>query len=750
MLDAVPEAGDVEAVEGLVAGFVVRAQRFAARAVGVRAAGDGLVAASVGGWASVLGQRSVRLAAGLDDAAGGCRQVAGVLAGYAAALRGLQRRVGIARHEVGSARIRAVAARERYAAAVLAAGGGAGVPWSWTDVPGFAAVPEAAGELRVWRAAVDDVAVGLGVFAACCDERQVLDRQTAARLVGVEVMAAYAPGTGVDAVVDVPLVQGLAAAGAGTVTAAQRQVLAVWFADAAAAVAHDPQDEVPARVLAGFLDAWGADTGVMGGVFATLGGDRTVQLVTALGNAVRFGDHAHNDTLAGLGRRLRAGLASGSTDWSGQQAEQFAETMFGPVLFADGTASAIGYLFADPGTAPMGAAFTVAVADRIDAWEQEHGRLPTGVHQPGYWLAAAAAPGTDPRDVLDAASGVFATLGNYPDTARDWLCGSFTKVSDLTELESARIEYWFGLRDWSTATSDGFAGVSALWAGVQIGGSERGVAMQIAAVNERIFAHLYKNPTLTPGAVSVDASVSFAQVVGRQLEGLIELGILSDPAQGAGAWELVTAPHRPIEFPAAMVAKAELLVVLGAAVDHEQGRSNLQQWVVEYQAAALAATRDLGASPDGVLRRLASVWGTLDGATATAQEAAARLETETRLSAFTAAAEVPKVALGLLPMPGYVAVIIEQGLAGAQERVEDGIRASVAEEMSPVIERSDFLEDSFASLVGSFQRDGAWDRPPLHVEGGPDDPRYIARSLATDYIDAALSVRGIDLEARKP
>ena len=39
MLDRRPEAGDAEAVDGLVAGFVARGDRFSERAVGVRAAG---------------------------------------------------------------------------------------------------------------------------------------------------------------------------------------------------------------------------------------------------------------------------------------------------------------------------------------------------------------------------------------------------------------------------------------------------------------------------------------------------------------------------------------------------------------------------------------------------------------------------------------------------------------------------------------------------------------------------------------
>ena len=87
----------------------------------------------------------------------------------------------VARHDVSTARIRATAARERYASAALA-GGVAAVPWSWTDVPSFAAVPEAADELRVWQAAVPTLR-GVGADRVLAVAQPLLHRAKAHRLI---------------------------------------------------------------------------------------------------------------------------------------------------------------------------------------------------------------------------------------------------------------------------------------------------------------------------------------------------------------------------------------------------------------------------------------------------------------------------------------------------------------------------------------------------------------------------------------
>ncbi|ADG76191.1 hypothetical protein Cfla_3312 [Cellulomonas flavigena DSM 20109] len=539
MLERSPEAGDVGAIDDLVAGYVTRAERFTARAGAVRAAGDQLVSVSVGAWASALGERAARLAAGLDDAAGGCRQVAEVLAGYGAALRGLERRVMVARHEVGTARIRAVAARERYATAALA-GGAASVPWLWSDVPAFPAVPAAAGELRVWQAAVQDAAAGLRAFRACCDEREDLDRATAARLGGVDVMTGYAPGTGVDAVVDVPLVRALASAAAGTLTAEQAREMALWFNGLAIKVSASHRNQRDVQMLSDFLDVHDDESAaVLAALFEALGGDRTAALVSGLA------EHPDRPSLDGdpsplLALRVRAALARGSWLWSPTQAEKFAEGLFDSGNLYGHAARAIDYLFADADGARMSAALTIAVADRVDAFEQEHGRLADFGQKLGFRLEMSEEPGSEQRLPLDPAASVFATLGTYPQEARDWLTGgSIDWSSDIQPFDRARIGYWFGERDWSIPKSDGFAGIGALWAGVQ-GSNGPLDARQVASINDAVFEQLAINPSLLRTEhISNRGSLRIAEAVGAQLHGLIEVGGNRGPAYSDRQWEKV-------------------------------------------------------------------------------------------------------------------------------------------------------------------------------------------------------------------
>ncbi|MBO3089408.1 hypothetical protein J4038_14100 [Cellulomonas sp. zg-ZUI40] len=747
MLERSPEAGDVEAVDGLVAGYLARAERFATRAVAVRAAGDGLVAASVGEWASALGERSGRLASGWDDAAGGCRQVAGVLAGYGAALRGLERRVMAARHGVETARIRAVAARERYAVAALA-GGVASVPWAWTDVPAFAAVPDAAYELRVWRAAVGDAAEGLRVFARCCDEREELDRETAARLVGVEVMAAYAPGTGVDAIVDVPLVQALAASAAGTVTAAQRQVMAQWFAEAAQAMADDPEDVAAVRSLAGFLDAWGTDVDVMSAVFATLGGAATVRLVAELGNAVRFGNHRQNDTVAAVGVQVRAALAAGSLVWSKEEADTFADGMFGAVLFADGTASVIGYLFADSDKALMGAAFTVAVADRLDAWEREHGRVPQGVHQPGYWLAATGEPGTDPQQVLDPAAAVFGTLGVYPQAARDWLTGVAVDWShDRARFDRARLDYWFGERDWSTQVSDGFAGLGSLWSGVQeVDGLLE--AQQAAAINNIAFEQLAVNVALLQTEnISAAGSRGLAEAVEAQMAGLIEVGVIRGPTSKDAAWESVATPLSSAGVVTAAVTRHEFVQILAAATSQPAGYGVVRDALLSYEADALNAAADGQASPSLVLHRLATVWGVADGAISGATQAEFQRACDDLRGAVGLARIPVDVALAHVPHP-----IVALGLDAAVGHIEQvAVNLLTPDATAPVLVRppdADPIQHYFTSASETFRDAGLWDGPALRGDiAEPSTAHTDGADLHQVYADAAGAMRLAVLEA---
>ncbi|MCC2319556.1 hypothetical protein [Cellulomonas xiejunii] len=715
VLERSPEAGDVEAVDGLVAGYLARAERFATRAVSVRAAGDGLVGASVGEWASALGERSVRLASGWDDAADGCRQVAEVLAGYGAALRGLERRVMAARDEVETARVRAVAARERYAVAALAGGVGA-VPWSWTDVPAFAPVPEAADELRVWRAAVGDAAAGLRAFVACCDEREDLDRQTAARLVGVEVMGAYAPGTGVDAVVDVPLVQALAASSAGTVTAEQRAFLARWFAETVDAVVDDPQDSAAVGSLTGFVEAWSGDAGVMSAVFLALGGARTVRLLTALGYSRVHEADQRNAAVVASAAAIRSGLATGSSAWTPAMAQAFAAGMVSLATTSSDVRSVIGYLFADSSGARMSESFTVAMADQLDAVERGRGEA---------WRDGPSSVGqglTDPGAITlglavhDPAAHVLATLGAYPQAARDWLTGGTVDWSlDRPRFDRDRIEYWFGQRDWSTVASDGFAGLGALWAGIQSAEAPL-LAQQAAAINTLVFEQLQVNAALLRTEnISEAGSLRLAQAIEAQLPGLIEVGVIRGPESPAVAWERVATPFAAGGVVTATVTRHELVRVLAAATSQTAGYAHTRDALLAYEAAALNAATEGTASPSLVMKRLAAVWGVADGAINGAMQAEHQRASDQVRSAVGLAGVPVDAALALVPHP-----IVALGLDAAVGHIEEtAIKLLTPDELPPVFVRmpdAEPIQQYFARASHTFRSADLWDGPALRED----------------------------------
>lgn len=711
MLERSPEAGDVGAIDDLVAGYVTRAERFTSRAGAVRAAGDQLVAASVGAWASALGERAARLAAGLDDAAGGCRQVAEVLAGYGAALRGLERRVMVARHEVGTARIRAVAARERYAAAVLA-GGAASVPWLWSDVPAFPAVPAAAGELRVWQAAVQDAAAGLRAFRACCDERDDLDRATASRLVGIDAMTGYAPGTGVDAVVDVPLVRALASAAAGTVTAEQAREMALWFYGIGMKIAYHQRDERRVRMLSEFLDVHGSGPAVVpAALFAALGGQRTAELIDCL--AEDPDDPRDDDPSPLLAQSIRAALARGSQVWSKVDVEEFAEGLFRPGNTYGPAANAIAYLFADPDGARMSVVLTIAVADRLDAYEQERGRLGLARKgRAGFRMELTEDPGSEQRLPLDPAASVFATLGTYPQEARDWLTGgSVDWVSHTPSFDRARIDYWFGERDWSLPHSDGFAGIGGLWAGIQTSQGSLDLR-QVASINDAVFAKLASNPSLaSTESISNLGSLRMAEAIAAQLHGLIEVGVIRDPSNRNWSWEFVPSLLVAEKTVAAAVSREDLVRVLAAATSQPAGLSRTSEALVEYEALALNAATS-GASPSLALNRLAVVWGVAEGAINGANQAEYQ-----RLSDQVRAA----VGLGRIPvnlaLTGVSNPIVAIGLDAAVSHLEKEIVQSMTPDFPARVfirdPQADPIQQYFTEASATFRHTGLWDGPEL-------------------------------------
>lgn len=742
VLDGVPEAGDPEAVDAVVAGYVARAQAFEGRAGESRAAAAALVAVCAGSWVEALAARVERLSSGWADAGAGCAQVAEVMAGYGAQLRVLIRQVRACRHEVGTARARALAARDRYEAAVLAAGGaGSGVGWSWTQVPAFPAVAAAADELDAWRTAVGEVAAGLAGFEECCRQRADLDASTARALAGLDVMSAYAPGSAPDAVVDVPLVQALAASAAGTSTTAQRDLVARWFVDVVGQMLLDPTDEGAREVLESMLATWGDDGQTMSDLMTGLGGARLVRLLTALGQDMTLGDPGRNAVLARTGAALRRALAAASSQWTNEQADRFAGELLAAASSMDGTLGVIGFVFADPRGARMGQELTVAMADLLDEiertrdapWRDGPGTPGHALHTVGT-LDASNAP-------YDPAAHVLATLGEYPQAARDWLVGADGPWgAEEATYDESRLAYWFLNRDWGATWSDGFAGIGALWAGAQHDVTTLREAQQLATLNSGVFAHLSSNRSFTPANLSDAGAAAVADAVRVQLRGLVEVGLVLNFEGNEDAWVDIATGLPGTGGPVAVVTPSELGVVLVAAAQGE-GRAVLERGVAQYQADVIGAADDGAMLAPDALKRLALTWGAVDGAIRTAQEEVALADLEKDLATVDALGAGAGQASNLLPVPAPVAMLISTGLDEIQGGVEDHLRDGMVVEESPTATRTEYLDGAFASAIDAYHRSGRWG-PSARDLDTADGLKEAANELTADYMRSVDAVRG--------
>lgn len=267
--------------------------------------------------------------------------------------------------------------------------------------------------------------------------------------------------------------------------------------------------------LRGFFDAWGQDPVVMDAYFQALGGERTRDLVSALGTAMGgVGDETVDPgLLASTALALRAGLSTGSQGWSGKQAASFVDGLLhraSPVV--GGSFSTLGWIFGDASGAPMGPSLAVAAADRLDAWERPTERvgvapvIDQSAVSGGRYLSWNDHPDVAGRAPSDDATGrVFETLGLYPTEAMAWL----TPQNGDTEIDWGRVDYWFGVRDWATGTTgDGFAGPAALWAGaLQVEGGrtaevpDPGMEKRSAALTGQVMDALGNNTSLTPVGV---------------------------------------------------------------------------------------------------------------------------------------------------------------------------------------------------------------------------------------------------------
>ncbi|GII98138.1 hypothetical protein CLV28_1433 [Sediminihabitans luteus] len=437
--------------------------------------------------------------------------------------------------------------------------------------------------------------------------------------------------------------QVLAHAGITGVDALDRDKLVEAYVRFADQALDGDLDEGDVTYLRDFFDAWGDDPGVMDAYFRSLGAARTRELVDEIGLAMTDPRHPIDPAeLAIAAAALRSGLSTASRDWDDEQAEAFtADLLDGVSSAGGGDLSTIGWLFGDPAGAPMGPAFTVATADLLDGWERSPDRVgfgPVTDRSPFSggrnltWFENLDAEGFARSD--DPMGRVFETLGTYPDEALTWLTSDATDVGGSGTAGEARVEYWYGERDWGVETTgDGFAGPAALWAGSQrVAGGPADTAYDEATWNRvegltgRIMNELGENESFSADALSPQGAENVAKALAIQLPMLTEYSIVRQGQEFDGGFDTDVLPWDDSERAVPAVTMETLAKIAGAAGHHESGAGVLTEAVDRYQndLIALAALDPTAEIQDGVsvtdgnglFARITGLQGLVDGATA--------------------------------------------------------------------------------------------------------------------------------------
>jgi hypothetical protein len=363
--------------------------------------------------------------------------------------------------------------------------------------------------------------------------------------------------------------------------------------------------------LARLLVAWGRDEEVLSGFFLSLGGGRTVALVEVLAGRVYRGEGTEVEARA-QALALVSALSVGSAGWSGGQADRFVEQMTEHGRWP----GAVGFLFGSAQTAPMGASFTVAMANHIDDYERLRGEVPQWQPSDGGVLANLLYPERAGR-AGDPMSGVLETLGRYPRAALDWLL----RINAGAPFE--RIDFWIGERDW---TGDGFLGVASLWSGIQAlpggpadaGRYDQDAWTQLAIANTIIARRLGDNPHALAETISAEGQIQIATALGQMMP-LLAYCVNLDV--GAGTFQEVVLPFANLHDsgvsqtrPIPALDRQAIADIFGLAGASSAGRDVLTAGVRHAQQAMVDAAVVAVGGEDLMLTGVGSLQALLDGA----------------------------------------------------------------------------------------------------------------------------------------
>jgi hypothetical protein len=554
----------------------------------------------------------------------------------------------------------------------------------------------------------------------------------------------------------------LAAVGIDSVADATPRAVAQAMADLASKIANgnntDPDD---VQKLTDLLTLYGDDQSVMAQMMLALGGTDLVTLID------RLGDDAINNKLdvgaaAALAVLLRSGLSTGSADWTDATGSRFADQMFESASYSGGGGiAAIGFLFGDAANAPVGETTAYAAAVIMDDWERkDYNGSTVDQSMAGASYLSLYMDEANGLRVIDAAGRIFETLGEYPDSAHEFLTD--TTIENGTDsgptVGQNRIQYWYGERDWSNA--DGFAGPGALWAGAQriLGGPadpsgayDAEAWTSAADLSSRAMNALAENPSYLSENVTELGAVHLAEAFLPQMQGIVEMPVLDDDYRGADAPGTVMVDLRGsgTERAAAIISQQNLAEFLAGLGEKDGAAVILRDAASSYRDVLIAEAAGEG-TPGAMydaIRRNDALTAIFDGS----DLGAGIGETVRTDKAVSDAVDGAKELVGLIPIPGASEVLFKGGnvaLDWGQGKVEgwltdqggsalerilgggqtDAVRASAALDAEG---RSDML--TFANLEIMYalaEPDGGWqdipEPPRFTPEAGWSTERYDA------------------------
>jgi hypothetical protein len=421
----------------------------------------------------------------------------------------------------------------------------------------------------------------------------------------------------------------------------------------------DLNDPCTAEIAAlrAFYDLYGDDARFMSSFYLELGGAKTVLLVDAIGRKVGPGNPEFHSLANELGHQIRDGLSVGSASWTTSQADKFTVEMFGTIRE---TWSAIGYLFNDPLSSPLGEQLAISAAEYVDQLEREfHGSAFDGNPLPGgaalSWLDYGENDDGESLRVRDVHGPIFSTLGQYPDSAFDFLTDP--------EHGEGRIDYWFNSRDFFDY--DRFQGVADLWLGAEQASAHDGLSddafeKRSAELTSYALSALTENEDFLPENVSNSATRALGGVFMQNIEAFTEYPISNSPDESDGGTAVERQLPNGVSYWSPSVTDVDMARFLGVAGGHPMGATVITQGIAEYQQLLLKVAINSG-EPDRVaeaLEQIVKLQGAVDGSQMGAVIAAAERSDERTEQMMDDIRDI----VGIIPIKGASELIVDGGV----------------------------------------------------------------------------------------